>query len=228
MNVSRPLIGITRSAKRGNTMTWLNRLAVWRAGGRSVVLTPGEDRSFDGLDGILVGGGDDIAPTLYNGEVQMDVRIDEARDRLELRALEFATKRDLPVMGICRGSQMLNVFFKGSMHQEAYEVHNAPNRRTVLARKHITTTGGSKLNALLRCDKCRVNSLHHQAVDAPGNGLSISARDEHGIVQAIENPEKNFLVGVQWHPEMLIFDRGQQRLFRGLVSAAKGEEALAD
>jgi len=218
----RPLIGVTRSSQSGTTMTFLNRLALWRAGARSRVLKPTENASFNGLDGFLIGGGDDLNPALYKGEVAYDVRIDEARDALETRALEYAVANKLPVMGICRGSQMINVFFNGSLHQDIHKVYqDAPRIRTVLAKKQVETVPGTLINKLMECSACLVNSLHHQSVDRVGDGFKIAARDQHGIVQAIERDALPRMFGVQWHPEMLPFHRSHQALFRELVDHAR-------
>lgn len=219
---ARPLIGVTRSRKSGTMMTLLNRLALWRAGARSLVLKPGTDTSLEGLDGLLIGGGDDLNPALYKGEISYDIRVDEARDMLEQRALEHAVENSLPVMGICRGSQMINVYFNGSLHQDIYKVYaDAPRIRTVLAKKKVTTVAGTLINKLMACEACQVNSLHHQSVDRVGDGFKIAARDEHGIVQAIERDVMPRMFGVQWHPEMLPFHSGHQALFRELVEQAQ-------
>jgi putative glutamine amidotransferase len=96
----------------------------------------------------------------------------------------------------------------------------APRMRTVLARKTIRMEPGSRLDRIVRCNPCRVNALHHQSVDRVGRGLKVVAHDEAGVIQAIEG-EANFLIGVQWHPELLVFSAPQQRLFRALADAAR-------
>lgn len=220
--MSRPRIAVTTSRGWGRWLWWWCWLAVNRAGGRAVRLRPGRAFELERLDGLLVGGGDDISPTLYQGELDPAVKIDPERDQLELQALEHAGNRDLPVLGICRGAQMINVFMGGNLHEDIYEIYEeAPKLRTVLPKKRVQIVPDSRLDRILECRACRVNALHHQSIDRVGRGLEVVARDEHGMVQAIERPGGTFMIGVQWHPEFLIFDAGQQRLFRRLVDAAR-------
>jgi putative glutamine amidotransferase len=94
----------------------------------------------------------------------------------------------------------------------------------VLPKKTVTVVAGSELHRVLGQERCRVNALHHQSVDRLGDGLEVVAHDEHGMVQAIERPGGPYLIGVQWHPEFLVFDGGQQRLFGRLVHAAKARQ----
>ena len=206
-------------------MWWFNRFAVWRAGGKAVRITADAPVPAGSLDGILVGGGDDIGPTLYGGEVRPGIRIDARRDKLELDLLDDALAARKPVLGICRGSQILNVAFGGSLHEDIYETYgDIPKLRTALPKKTVTICPGTRLAEFLECDQCRVNALHHQSVDRVGEGLRIAAEDRHGIVQGVEITDPGrFVFGVQWHPEFLIFSNGQQRLFRRLVKAAGGE-----
>lgn len=220
---NRPKIGVTVS-NRGATLTWLAHwLAVWRAGGQAVRLSVNGKTDTDDLDGLVIGGGDDIGADLYGGELALNVRIDAARDRLEQHVLDDALHAELPVLGICRGSQMINIHFGGTLFQDIYDrFQDLPRMRTILARKQISITPESRLSGLMGRARVAINSLHHQAVDRLGQGLKVSARDAHNIIQATEHPDAPFLIGVQWHPEFLMFRRRHQNLFRGLVRAADG------
>lgn len=219
--MSTPRIGVTTSRGGGRYMWWFYWLALGLMGERPVRLCPGDDVSVvNNLQGLIVGGGDDIGAEIYQGQVALDVRIDPERDKLELRALELALRKDMPVLGVCRGAQMLNVFHGGSLHQDVYQAYDGLRRRwTPLPVKRVEIAPGSLLSAVLGCRHLRVNSLHHQSVDRLGTGLTATARDEHGVVQAIEDPAARFRVGVQWHPEFMIYRVAQRRLFRAFVRA---------
>ncbi|HEU6443239.1 MAG TPA: gamma-glutamyl-gamma-aminobutyrate hydrolase family protein [Microvirga sp.] len=223
--MTRPLIGVTTSRRGGWRSYLMHRLALARVGARSVRLVPGEPLPEEPLQGLVIGGGDDIGAEIYGGKVLPDIRIDPDRDKMELSLLRAALPRQLPILGICRGSQMINVALGGTLHTDIYEVYvQAPKMRTVLPKKRVAIEADSRLDRILRCNPCLVNALHHQSVDRLGEGLTIAARDESGIVQAIENDRAPFLIGVQWHPELLVWKQPQQRLFAALAHAA-GEVA---
>lgn len=228
MSAHKPLIGVTASA-RGSRVPWLfNRWAVRRAGGVAMRLTADEPPRFERLDGLVIGGGDDIEPTRYGAAIEPTIKLDPDRDELELAALDWAERCRRPVLGICRGSQMINIHRGGSLHTDIHKVYvEAPRLRTVLPRKDVRVEPRSTLFEILGAERVRVNALHHQSVDRLGTGVEVAARDRWGIVQAIEVRDRPFLLGVQWHPEFLVADSGQQRLFRTLVSVASGEEARA-
>ena len=220
--MSGPLIGVTTSRKGGWRSYLMHRLALGRVGARAIRLIPGKALPEEKLDGLVIGGGDDIGAEIYGGQVLPDVRIDPERDRLELDLLKVALPAGLPILGICRGSQMINVALGGTLHTDIYEVYEqAPKMRTVLPKKRVSITSGTMLDRILRCNPCQVNALHHQSVDRLGRGLRIAAEDEAGIVQAIENEGTSFLLGVQWHPELLFWKPQQQRLFAALADAAR-------
>jgi putative glutamine amidotransferase len=147
---------------------------------------------------------------------------DARRDALELRLIDHAVRRGLPVLGICRGEQLLNVYFGGSLHQslKGFYVED-PETRTVLPRKTVAVAPGSRLGSLVGDGRRHVNALHCQAIDRLGRGLRVAARDRNGIVQAIEHEDLPFVLGVQWHPEYLPQVPRQRRIFQGLVEAAR-------
>lgn len=221
---SRPLIGVTASVHGSRIAWWANRLALHRAGASAVRITACASFPIGNLDGLVVGGGDDIDAALYGETARPHIRIDPERDRLEMGALDCAASRGMPVLGICRGSQMINVHRGGSLYVDIHEVYEqAPRMRTVLPRKRIRIEPDSRLYRILGIAECRVNALHHQAVDRLGDGLDVVARERAGVVQGIEAPGHRFMMGVQWHPEYLVLDQRQQALFRALVAAVTGE-----
>ena len=216
-----PLIGVTTSRRGGWRSYLMHRWALYRVGARAVRLIAGKAMPAEPLQGLVIGGGDDIGAEIYGGTVLPDVRIDPERDQLELKLLREALPTGLPVLGICRGSQMINVALGGSLHTDIHEVYEmAPRMRTVLPKKTVSIVHGSRLDRILRCNPCRVNALHHQSVDRLGRGLKVVAQDESGVVQAIKSESAPFLIGVQWHPELLVWKAPHQRLFSSLVEAA--------
>jgi putative glutamine amidotransferase len=147
---------------------------------------------------------------------------DPARDALELALIARAEAGQLPVLGICRGAQLLNIHGGGTLYQDLSGFYTErPDRWTVFPRKPIEIAPGSRLQSVLARSRCEVNSLHRQAVDALGSGLAIAARDERGVVQGIEHPARRFWIGVQWHPEYLPQVPEQRRLFDRLVAVAR-------
>ncbi|MBK8209577.1 MAG: type 1 glutamine amidotransferase [Rhodospirillales bacterium] len=226
--LSRPLIGVTSSRRRERTMWFFNRIALWRAGARSRRLCATTSYDIDDFDGFVIGGGDDIDATLYGGRIEPSIRIDRERDAFELDLLAKAAAHGLPLLGICRGAQMINVFLGGLLHESIYAAYpHAPRLNSPLPSKSIDIAPDSMLYALLRSRRQRVNALHHQSINVLGRGLTIAARDQYGIVQAIERPGQPFLLAVQWHPEFMLFNRRHQRLFNALVEAARCCRQLA-
>jgi putative glutamine amidotransferase len=225
-----PRIGVTSSLGGGRYMWWFYWLSMRLFGEHPIrLIAPGGEAALDGLDGLIIGGGDDISVDLYEGELTADVRVDPARDKLELKALEYAARRDLPVLGVCRGAQMLNVFLGGTLHQDIYKAYAGLKRKwTPLPARHVTITPNSLLHRVMGVEHLHVNALHTQSVDKLGAGLRVTARDRHDVVQAVEDKSAFFRIGVQWHPEFMIYRTSQRRLFRAFVRAVDAKSNQTD
>ena len=223
----RPVIGVTVSRRSGWRIFPLMALSVRLAGGRAKKWKAMADVRLDEVDGIVIGGGDDIAPTLYGGELRVGVRLDPARDAMEKAVLEAAFERGIPVLGICRGAQMLNIVLGGTLFEDAYDVYGVRNIKTILPRKRVNLEKGSLVARTIRKQCLYVNALHSQAVDKVGQDIRVAGRDPSGMVQAIERTRDPFAIGVQWHPEHLFYRPAHRRLFKSLVAAARARMARA-
>ncbi|GHD62587.1 hypothetical protein GCM10017083_51470 [Thalassobaculum fulvum] len=215
---------MTTGRWKGRAMRLANSLGVWLAGGIPVRIGPGLRTRFDDLDGLIVGGGVDIESRLYGVDTTDEWPYDPDRDALELRGLDWVERHDRPVLGICRGAQLLNVHRGGTLiHDLARSHSHYRNPRSMFPCKTAHPEPGSRLAELVGTDPLRINALHHQAVDRLGEGMAVAAIDDGGIVQAIEFTGHRFRVGVQWHPELMLWYRRQRRLFRALLAAVEGE-----
>ena len=168
------------------------------------------------FDGILFAGGQDVDPEFYGEKTKYDtVEVDRPRDEFEMALLDRAMNLRLPILGICRGIQMINVKFGGTLYQELAEEMDGGHRQegSRSAVKHaVTVTDPDSQLADVVAGSCRVNSLHHQAVKRLGRGLRVTAHSEDGLVEAVESAEDYpFLMAVQWHPEELVEEHAEQR-----------------
>lgn len=148
---------------------------------------------------------------------------DGDRDALEMMLIDEALAREKPILGICRGAQLLNVCLGGSLHQDVGNFYvEKPQLRSVLPRKVVQIAPHSRLARVIGRAPCAVNALHHQAIDcaALGRHVQVVAREGNGVVQAIEVEGARFAIGVQWHPEYIPQHRRQQALFEALVADA--------
>src|SRR5215213_8514575 len=232
----RPLVGITTYLTPARFGAWEEESAlvpadyvhaVERSGGRPLLVPPSDDgveETLDVLDGVIFSGGSDLDPGSYGQEPHPETKgIAADRDRAELALLNAALARDMPVLAVCRGSQVLNVALGGDLVQHLPDV--------VGDEKHKHTPGeysdhdvllqpGTKLAGLLG-DRAPVKSHHHQGFGRLGEGLRVAAHAEDGTIEAVEDPEQRFAIGVLWHPEA-----GEDlKLFEELVSAARDYSA---
>ncbi len=220
--MNRPLIAVTGGDTRLPTAWWFIRWALVRCGAQVCHLTPRQPTPPAALDGIVVSGGDDIDQRLYMPDAPETAPMDEARDQMEIEILKRVIDGGLPVLGICRGAQLLNVVLGGSLHADLRRIRRyTSNRRTPLPRKTLLVEPETRLADLIGAPRARINSLHHQAISELGEGLVVSGRDLDGIVQAVENPGERFMLGVQWHPEYLPYFSSQRGIFKALCQAAQ-------
>lgn len=222
--MSKPRIGITKPIS-GDWFVYLAlSLAVRLGGGRPVILSERHRRTPSDIDGLLLSGGYDVNPHLYEGRVDPKKRYDNGRDELEMAWARHCWKNGVPILAICRGCQLLNVSRGGDILQkidpDILKTYPTGPLGYVLYRKSIEIIENSRLAKVTGHTVLNVNSLHRQAVRRTGNGLMISARESHGGIQAIEAEDNRFVLGVQFHPELLIYRRHMREIFRCFVAAS--------
>ncbi|NLM23680.1 MAG: gamma-glutamyl-gamma-aminobutyrate hydrolase family protein [Firmicutes bacterium] len=228
---SAPLVGITVNQNYDRERLWLPFAycrSVERAGGMPVLIPPleGEARFLlpARLQALLLPGGGDIAPLFFGQEPRPGLgEADPRRDELELFLVREALQRDLPLLGICRGLQLINVAAGGTLKQDLaggeYLQHwqQAPRQ---FPWHTVRVLGHTRLGDLLGEGFLAVNSFHHQAVERPAPGFRVSAVAADGVVEALESCRHRFVLAVQWHPEALDHP-ASHRLFQALVAAAR-------
>lgn len=236
-----PLIGVFTSERHAGKLASLQRVdetapayelrlgmpylrAIEAAGGLPVVLAPEDpavvDALLERLDGLCLAGGPDLDPLAY-GDAARHARLgptDASVDAAELALARAADRRGMPLLGICRGAQAINVARGGTLHQ-----HLDDHRQTAPASESahaVEIVAGTRIAALTGCAQLAVNSFHHQAIRRLGEGLRVTGTALDGTVEAIEDPAHQFLLGVQWHAEGMIDRPEQLALFTALVDAA--------
>jgi putative glutamine amidotransferase len=245
-----PLIGVVTHELRGDAEPGLGRRerdlapprlslrltytqAVQEAGGLTVVVpTHGFVEHIaallDRLDGLVFSGGPDIDPAVYGQarHAKLGPDVDRLGDEYELALLAGAADRDLPVLGICRGMQALNVSRGGTLHQhlpDRTDVEHIQREAPFESAHTVTVARGSLLQQLTGAAQLGVNSFHHQAPDRIGDGLQVCATAPDATVEAVWDPAARFCLGIQWHAELLTHHAQHAPLFESLVAAARGE-----
>ena len=229
----KPIIGIPVADSNGNHNFNNYIRTIEKHGGvvKLLICGTGPTKEFiAGIDGLLLPGGGDLHPDNFNQDWHPKIKsVDEARDKLEISIFDEAFKQDIPVFGICHGIQIMSVAMGGSLYQDIETVYpqEALTHPMVYgkdSRHQIEIEPDSKLSNIIGKNVDEVNSAHHQAVDDIGEGFVVSARSEDGIIEAIENPSKQFVVGVQYHPERMYatsdFQEHRSKLFKAFLNAA--------
>jgi len=219
--VEKARIGITGNARRWSPSWWCSALAIRLAGATPERISVRHPPSGNTLDALITGGGDDISPEHYNGDIVNPIKIDLERDQLEIEWIQKALERNIPLMGICRGAQLINVVLGGNLYQDIRSLRrHTYNRPSLLPTKQVRLLPDSKLANICNKVHLRVNSLHHQAIKTTGTDLQVVGWDLDDITQAVES-KKNRIIGLQWHPEYLIYLPSQFALFRWLVNCTR-------
>lgn len=152
------------------------------------------------------------------------IEVDRERDELEWQLLESALNKRLPVFGICRGMQLMNVFAGGSLHHNVNVLENGtPYKKSIFGVRHINIERDSVFYNIWETPDCYINSLHNQGIDEMGKGLKVSARDDNGLIQAIEHTSHHFAIGVQWHPEYMPHKVLQMKLIKAFVERCSSQ-----
>ncbi|MDR3205344.1 MAG: gamma-glutamyl-gamma-aminobutyrate hydrolase family protein [Deltaproteobacteria bacterium] len=239
--MKKPIIGVTTTlewGKKRHELWTAYLLSLERAGAIPVIL-PSDCRCAHYtqyaslIDGLLLSGGQDVLPQFYAQEPISGFKAKwpmcPARDEFEIELTKVALSRNLPILGICRGLQLLCVAAGGALHQDIDLV----NKDKEIRLRHfqylqadrtshrVILTKGSLISKIVGSLEIEVNSLHHQAISRLPEGFLVSARAKDQVIEAMENPNLNFALGVQWHPEQLSFDYPEhEALFKALVEAA--------
>ena len=227
----KPIIGITFADNIGNDPSNNYIRAIEEFGGIPVTLYPGISKdAFADLDGLLLTGGGDIHPDNFGQLYHPSLKyVNAARDELEIPLCQEAIEEDLPVFGICRGIQVMSVAMGGSLYQDIPTeypqeavTHTAENRKDS---RHEIEINESRLSEIVGKKIDKVNSAHHQAVKGIGDGFVVTAHcTADGIIEAMEDPSKRFVIGVQYHPERMTktaeFREHRRKLFEAFIQAA--------
>ena len=202
--------------------------AIWRAGAVPVLIPVSEDAEhalamLEMVDGLLISGGNDVSPSMYDQPEKKCGTLDLNRDRIEKTLLGAALEKNMPVLGICRGIQLMNAALGGTLHQdlptEGFTNHTIVDRERNAAAHTVDVKENSLLAEIIGNGTLGVNSFHHQAIDILASSLEAAAVTKEGIIESVYMPDKPFVLAVQWHPEMMYDSDQQQKIFKAFVDA---------
>jgi len=227
----RPIVGITSYAQEASWGAWVLPAAlvplsyvqsVEQAGGRALVIPPANDgveETLDAIDGLVLSGGADVDPAHYGAGNHDETVAQPERDAAEFALLEGALARDMPVLGVCRGMQLLNVLHGGALHQHLPELvgHDGHRETPGVFSEHPVELAEGSVVASLLGSRTTVKSSHHQGVESVGAGLVAAGVADDGTIEVVEDPARRFVLGVLWHPE----EDKDKRLFEALVEEAR-------
>jgi putative glutamine amidotransferase len=233
-----PVIGMSADSTVFNQLGMTSatyETAVVLAGGRPRAVRAEDDvdvsRFLDGIDGLYLTGGGDVDPDLFGGDAEGTMLVNPARDELELALIEGALDRGMPVLGICRGAQIINVALGGSLRVIRLDDELGGTHFVSLdsfSAHTVAITPGTLLHAILGQDERKVNSFHGNAVDALGTGLRVSARAPDGVIEAVEARDGRFVLGIQWHPDLRVVDDADAlAVFEAFVRSAAAYRAAS-
>ena len=182
---------------------------------------------LDVIDGLVItGGAFDVHPRYYSEKIKYhNLNIKADRTMFEINICKLALKKNIPVLGICGGQQLINIVYGGSLYQDIKKdlitniEHEQKNPRNEVSHS-VSLNTSSLLYQIIKQKKIKVNSAHHQSIKKPGKGLVVNATASDGIIEGIEDPSKNFCIGVQWHPEFLI-KNSDSKIFKNFIKAIK-------
>lgn len=233
--MSVPVVGITTYAPRAGLARFHLPVeyvaAVRRAGALPWLIAPGEprlDELLPRLDGLVLSGGGDVDPERYGGRSHPEIYgVERERDATELELARLAYGRGLPTLGVCRGCQVINVAFGGTLVEHLPDevgeavAHRGEGPGTSILHD-VELAEGSRVRAVVGAARARTSSSHHQAIRRLADGLAVAARAPDGTIEAVERGGHPFYLAVQWHPEeTAATDAAQQRLFDALAEAAR-------
>jgi putative glutamine amidotransferase len=220
------ILTVTDGIYQGGQRIYVNRdyvVRILEAGGIPILLPIIDDqetilRQIELVDGVLLSGGQDVSPHYYSEEPHPQLgEVNLERDHFELEVIKHAVQLKKPMLGVCRGCQVLNVAFGGSLHQHLDEHTQTLSREK--GTQLVKIERSSLLYGILEKEEISTNTFHHQAVKKIAPGFVVSARASDGTIEGIESEMHDFVIGVQWHPEMMS-DLEMKKLFKALVDEA--------